>query len=333
MDGMNHEQISCMGGFNAAHAEAVDFAYENAPDAWKPGNFSQKLRQPPAAGSVNFPPLLPVAAPGMEPVMGSKSCHTTPTGLAAAGQILGREATADERIENIMQHIQANGYESFDDLATEYYCRMNRDGDTTPLANEQHVRRDGRLAKVMNAVLHATNSWTHWERQSFYEEILKLAESMVASEAAETRDTVLSHLGPIVEASDLQNHATKTESLHSIKRTLELEVSLYIIGSHGYIADLAFAWIVAQLLGVEHCSCQRNCGWVAGGLLEHGIGNDANSKACRPSTQGQAPRISGSVSMRESWRRLGWLWALLVCMHACAPHQPRRPAEFLYSLW
>lgn len=218
MDGMSQEQMACMGSFTPAQTDNMNFAFEGASETWKSEAFVNKVRQTSSGASMSFPPLLEAAAtaPPMEPMMDSNILHDT-------AQSTPKDAPLDERVESIMQHVQAVGFDSFDDLATAYYSSTFR--DTSPLANEQHLSRNRRLPKVLSDVYQATDNWSHWERRGFHEEILKTAESMLTSEASTTRDSLLVQIGSLMDMQDVNNSPQTAESLQSMKRSIQYQVS------------------------------------------------------------------------------------------------------------
>ncbi|PNY24618.1 Uncharacterized protein TCAP_05445 [Tolypocladium capitatum] len=189
------EHVGCVGAFTPPQADAMEFAaFDASVGVWKMEHLDHMV---PHMMDPN-PDLTPVPLP-------------MPPGTASL----------DQRFEDIMQHVAAAGFESFDDLVTAYY----RDTfcQTSPLANEQHLSRSRRLPKVISDVFQATGSWTHWERRGFQEEIVKMAESVLVSEGSGVGvgSSLTSQIGPLIEARD---GPVVAEALLGIKKSVQSDL-------------------------------------------------------------------------------------------------------------
>ncbi|TWU75830.1 hypothetical protein ED733_004891 [Metarhizium rileyi] len=221
--GISQGPIACMGAFTPAHTESVEFAFEGAGDVWKADTVSYKLRQNSPNGSMSYPPMLETPIPPIESGLGSSTLRSTTAsqGLTGNGLIAVRDAPLDERVEILVRHLQSIGFGSFDDLATAYYSKSC---DTSPMTTGQHPSRDRHLAKVISDVFQTADNWTHWERREFYDEILKITETMVASEVSAVGDSLLSQIGTLLETQDLQNSPSRAESVQSMKNLVQHEL-------------------------------------------------------------------------------------------------------------
>ncbi|KHN99803.1 bZIP transcription factor, bZIP-1 [Metarhizium album ARSEF 1941] len=229
--GISQDPTACMGTFTPAHTESVEFALESANDVWKADGLPHRLPQPCSTGSMSYSPMLEATASRIETEMSSNTQHSNspPRGPTGSGPVPARNASMDERMESVIRHMQSNGFQSFDDLATAYYSRTF--SDTTPMAAGQNISGNKRLSKVIFDVSQTADDWTYWERRDFHDGILRVAESMVTSELPAVDDALLSQIRSLVETIDAQN-INKAESLESVKNLIKHGVS-----KHEYDTD------------------------------------------------------------------------------------------------
>ncbi|KAF4512767.1 hypothetical protein G6O67_000109 [Ophiocordyceps sinensis] len=133
------QHVDCVQGLSPSRSDGLEFAFDDPTEGWKDESLSQPLRQPsPPADGLQYHHSLSMPTP-----LGSDASHA---------------ATLDERLGGFMQHIEAAGFESFDDLVTAYYS--DSFVETSPLANEQHLSRNRRLPKVICRLYKATSEWS-----------------------------------------------------------------------------------------------------------------------------------------------------------------------------
>lgn len=242
---MRHaEQVGCVNAFTPVQTDGIEFAFDAPVDVWKPEHLGHKMRHPsPPTDAMNFAPL--ATAP---PHMGTSVMDPSPDMRQVP------PPTLDQRFEGIMQHVEAAGFESFDDLVTAYYS--DTFCETSPLANEQHLSRNRRLPKVISDVFQATDSWTHWERRGFQEEILKTAESMLISEGSGVRNSLMSQIRPLIETQDGAIPPNAGEALLGMKKSIQNEVSAHSeyehsIGVESDSAQLPNSWALTMALAAD----------------------------------------------------------------------------------
>ncbi|POR34499.1 Uncharacterized protein TPAR_05301 [Tolypocladium paradoxum] len=211
------EPVVCVNAFTPAQTDGMEFAFDAPVDVWKTEHLDHKMRPSPPDDAMNFAPL--AVAP---PHMGPSVMDPNPNMRPVPAPVPPGAATLDQRFEGIMQHVEAAGFESFDDLVTAYYS--DTFCETSPLANEQHLSRNRRLPKVISDVFQATDNWTHWERRGFQEEILKTAESMLISEGSGGRSSLLSQIRPLIETQDGAIPPNAGEVLLGMKKTIQNEL-------------------------------------------------------------------------------------------------------------
>ncbi|KAL7934555.1 hypothetical protein V8C35DRAFT_31366 [Trichoderma chlorosporum] len=217
------EQAQCSDGFSPTHADTMEFSYESSGDIWKTDTMS-KSRSPHAAdNSIAYPPLTAATTPSA--VLGCAAEGSNPNMRLTPAPFT--QPVSDERIGSIMENIQAAGFDSFDALVSAYYC--DTFGESSPLANEQRLSRNRRLPKVIDDVFRATKGWSTWERRGFQEEILKTAESMLISESAGARSSIMAKIEPLLDSHDPTNPESTAEGLLNLKRSIQDEVSKYAI--------------------------------------------------------------------------------------------------------
>ncbi|KAL7793647.1 basic-leucine zipper transcription factor [Trichoderma ceciliae] len=222
LDGMTQaEQVSCVDAFSPAHAEAMEFSFDANVDVWKTDAMSNKIRPSAASNNTLVFSALPAAATPSA-VLGSPAIAASNPNMRSVPQPGAQNASLDERIESVMENVQAAGFDSFDALVSTYYC--DTFGEASPLANEQRLSRNRRLPKVIDDVFRATKEWSSWERRGFQEEILKTAESMLISEGAGARSSLMTKIAPLLDSYDATNPVATAEALVNLKRSIQDEL-------------------------------------------------------------------------------------------------------------
>jgi hypothetical protein len=194
------DQMSCVSAFTPANSDGMDFTnFDASVDMWKTQRSPEDSYFQGMAG-------MPNAVPDMKP----------------RPWVPGKNATLDQRFEAVLEQAQAAGFESFDAMVTAYYSQPF--SEASPMADEQSLSRKRRLPQMVADLYNATNQWSDWERQPFREEILKLSENMIASEAADTRQALMSKVNSLLEAQDQGNPAAVAEAMMAMKRIVKEEL-------------------------------------------------------------------------------------------------------------
>ncbi|KAL7798711.1 hypothetical protein V8C43DRAFT_242886 [Trichoderma afarasin] len=213
------EHTQCSDSFSPTNTEAMEFSYESSADLWKTDTVPKSRPPPTSDNSITFPPLPAAATPSA--VLSSPVPEGPRQNLQPAPQSV-TQAALGERIGTIMETVQAAGFDSFDGLVSAYYC--DTFGEASSLANEQRLSRNRRLPKVIADVFQATKGWSTWERRGFQEEILKTAESMLISEGAGARSSVMSKIEPLIDSYDPTNPDVTADALINLKRSIQDEL-------------------------------------------------------------------------------------------------------------
>lgn len=195
MDSINQEHMECMTAFPPPHADNLDFPFDSSQDDWTIDAFGLKTRSCPSPmGQVSFAQIPNPALPVLEPML---------------------DNSTEERVESVMRHAQATGFDTFEDIATAYYKTNFK--DSSALSTGQHSSHSKRFSRVISDVYQATESWPQWDRRGFREEILDTAMAMLNAEASGKGSQL---------ASALQNKGASSvsESLQSMKKTVQQEV-------------------------------------------------------------------------------------------------------------
>ncbi|GKU21656.1 unnamed protein product [Fusarium langsethiae] len=129
----------------------------------------------------------------------------------------GSPRSVDERLEYIVDAATKVGYDNFDALAKDYYIHTFE--ASSSIARKQRMSRNRRLPTVISEIFSATNDWCEWERRGFYEEIVRMTESLMIFEANATQGLVEDKLEHLVKAS-MQGQVTSKPNLES-KRLIE----------------------------------------------------------------------------------------------------------------
>ncbi|KAK5988947.1 Transcription factor radR [Cladobotryum mycophilum] len=213
------EHVSCVGTYTPTNSDGMDFGFDANVDVWRADTMVNKLPSSPISpDTLNFP-VLPNAgsATTLEPSM----LGSHPTIKHSPQPLHAGSVFMDDRLQRILEFVESEGFESFDALASAYYCETLN--EASPLAQEQEVSRTRRLPKVISNVFQARNQWNQWQRRGLEEEILKTAESMLLSEGANARASLMAGLTPLMEAYDHTDPAATAKMLHNLKLFIQTE--------------------------------------------------------------------------------------------------------------
>lgn len=222
------EQVNSIAAFTPANTEGMEFAFDGSCHVWKQEPMDQKMRRGLSQGShldLNTMSTAPSASGqlGVGVMENNNDLQSAPQ--PAVESPPPALPIMDQQFENIMQHAEAAGFESFDSMVSSYYSHTF--SDISPLAEEQRLSRNRRLPKVISDISRAADGWSSWERRGFHEEILKTAESMVITESAEARNNVLSQIYPLVEGHHEGMGQCSPEAVNAIKRAVQNDVSAF----------------------------------------------------------------------------------------------------------
>ncbi|PHH77756.1 hypothetical protein CDD82_3374 [Ophiocordyceps australis] len=190
------EHMASLDSLTPAHSDALDLPFHETTAMW---DLTSLDASSPATDSMGFPPLMsschgeqrfPAAGPllscPLQPLALFHGQATTPASTPAPSpcQPPARgDCSLDQRIESVLTQAEAVGFDSFDQLATAYYCSTF--AEPSPLATNQHQSRRRRLPRLVSDVFRATGQWTPWERRGFHDEVLKAAEALLRAEASD----------------------------------------------------------------------------------------------------------------------------------------------------
>lgn len=156
-----------------------------------------------------------------------RACSTGGIGInnnAGSPSAPTRHAPMDERLGSVMEQAEAAGFASFDELVMAYYGEQL--DESSPLANEQRLSRNRRLPRVVSDVYRRAGGWSSWERRGFYEEMLKIAEAMLASEGAAARASLAEGILPLADGGDRDKVCLR------IRRMVQEQVSFPLLPSY-----------------------------------------------------------------------------------------------------
>ncbi|KAK2592737.1 hypothetical protein QQS21_009580 [Conoideocrella luteorostrata] len=236
MDGMTREPMNCMGTFtpSAAQINNIDFSFDSPRDDWRTEAFGLKTRQSPSPiGTMSVPQLPDAAIPTLEPMLDAGV-------LSRSTRASSAPSRTDERLENVMRHAHAAGFDTFEDMATSYYQTTFK--NSSPLSTEQHLSRSKRLPRVISSVYQASESWPHWERHGFRDEIVKTATTMLGSEASEKSATLSSNLSPLLENLKTKDASKIAATLETIKQTIQQELPHSWALNSGLAKEMGAGW-------------------------------------------------------------------------------------------
>ncbi len=199
------------------HADGMEFTFTSPPDPRLGEPLGHRMQPtPPAIDGAGFSHIPRSTAAPMDPAMIPTSHPSIPLVHGHAPR------STSERVEGILEHVQAAGFESFDELVTAYYSGTFQ--PTSSMANEQRLSRNRRLPKVLADIFHAADLWSPWERRGLSEEILNTAEFMLTSENSGARNSLLAKLSPLLETKDGMPVRFTPEMINSLKRSIQSEV-------------------------------------------------------------------------------------------------------------
>ncbi|KAH7182284.1 uncharacterized protein B0J16DRAFT_400467 [Fusarium flagelliforme] len=125
--------------------------------------------------------------------------------------------SVDDRLEYIVDAATKIGYDSFDALAKDYYNHTFE--PSSSIARKQRMSRNRRLPTVMSEIFSAANDWCEWERRGLFEEVVRMTESLLISEANDSQNLLEDKLEHFIKTS-AQGNMTSRPDLAS-KRFIE----------------------------------------------------------------------------------------------------------------
>ncbi|KAJ4415712.1 hypothetical protein N0V85_002587 [Neurospora sp. IMI 360204] len=128
-----------------------------------------------------------------------------------------KRPTLDERMETVMERVETAGFDSFDALATLYY--KAKFGDSSSLAVEQRLSRNRRLPKLFADVFSAAQEWGAREQRPLFDEILRISEGMLISEARGVHSTLHASIGGLARSA--KDERTGKSAVPGLKRLME----------------------------------------------------------------------------------------------------------------
>ncbi|KAK3351098.1 hypothetical protein B0H65DRAFT_108080 [Neurospora tetraspora] len=140
--------------------------------------------------------------------------HKAPTQPAS---LPTKRPTLDERMESVMERVETAGFDSFDSLATLYY--KAKFGDSSSLAVEQRLSRNRRLPKLFADVFSAAQEWGAREQRPLFDEILRMSEGMLISEARGVHSTLHASIGGLARSA--KDERTGKSAVPGLKRLME----------------------------------------------------------------------------------------------------------------
>ena len=188
-------------------------------DFWRPDVEAQPNTQPlygfQETMNSRRPPHLPqgvrVTPPNTSVPRSTHSVTTSP-----------RMEGVDKRFEFVLDCARTSGFKNFDSLVTAYY--NSSFDNASSLAHEQRLSRNRGLPRVISDVFQAADNWSDWERRGFYEEILRMTESMLTSESQDARDDAKNSSTPWLKIQNETNGSYVGQAVTAMKRSIENDV-------------------------------------------------------------------------------------------------------------
>lgn len=132
-------------------------------------------------------------------------------------------SSLDDRMKSVIDNMTLLGFENVDSLAKSYYNHVFDDASSS-IANEQRISRNRRLPTVFAEIFSAASLWSEWERRGFFEEVLRMNEALLISEASSSQDNIEKVLRPIIK-SFIEDDTPDRIDVKSINRLLQDKVS------------------------------------------------------------------------------------------------------------
>ncbi|KAL0936939.1 uncharacterized protein CTRU02_209155 [Colletotrichum truncatum] len=188
--------------FSPPNEEDMFFDFDPITDNSKPYNLFYSDTRPQSGPMTNRRSQhgLPETPSSIASAANKTTENQYPTIDRSSPPMPNREAPLDERLGSVMEQAKAVGFTSFDELVMAYYGEQL--GESSPLANEQRLSRNRRLPRVVSEIFHRASEWSVWERRGFYEEMLKIAETMLTSEGVAVRTALATDIQPLLEGGD-----------------------------------------------------------------------------------------------------------------------------------
>ncbi|KAK2755918.1 hypothetical protein FQN54_005714 [Arachnomyces sp. PD_36] len=190
------------------------FGTQKEVEAWGQDSMILNPTQTPLSrGSPATQPMNPNDyAPNVE-TLNLNSIFPEPT--AAPGSSL----SLDERLETVIEGAAKLGFENFDTLVKDYYTHTFENASSS-IANEQRMSRNRRLPTVLEEIFSAANDWSEWERRGFFEEVVRMTESLLISEATASQSVLEEKLEPLINSCADDQTPSKSD-LASMSRLIQ----------------------------------------------------------------------------------------------------------------
>ncbi|RFN52986.1 bzip transcription factor, bzip-1 [Fusarium flagelliforme] len=155
--------------------------------------------------SLTTPPAMEVDTEGTNPQPLVSNHYTSTADMDL--EFLPTESTdtprssmsVDDRLEYIVDAATKIGYDSFDALAKDYYNHTFE--PSSSIARKQRMSRNRRLPTVMSEIFSAANDWCEWERRGLFEEVVRMTESLLISEANDSQNLLEDKLEHFIKTS------------------------------------------------------------------------------------------------------------------------------------
>jgi len=128
----------------------------------------------------------------------------------------------DERLESVLDRTGKLGFAHFDWAVVGYYNHTF--DDSSSMANEQRMSRNRRLPAVLADIFSAATQWSDWERRGFYEEIIRMTESLLVSEASACHSVLEEKISPLIDTY-IKDQISSTPDPTLMRRDIENSVS------------------------------------------------------------------------------------------------------------
>ena len=157
----------------------------------------------------------------------SKSDNGSSSGLPETSDSIPNTGDLEARFETVIKAVEAAGFESIDDLSTQYYTANFKEDTVSHWAQS---RSRARSLHAFLASLHAsTNNWSDREVQGYRQQIMEAAESLYVSELSCARKDIMQNRDTRSQTQGEKASSPVTQSAMSVQnlwRTIaEMELS------------------------------------------------------------------------------------------------------------
>lgn len=159
------------------------------------------------------------------PPQAGTSDDTSESGGTGARTKSSQLSSMDRRISFVLDSVHKAGFDSFDELAAEYYT--SDELNTMSAAFEaQRTSRSRGLRQVLETVRQKTASWSEYERSGYKDEIFRAAEALYRNEllSAAARNDLRSEYEQVV-AGDSDEDSTVAARCRVARKMLQDQVS------------------------------------------------------------------------------------------------------------